>query len=55
MHVTVTKVSAHITAADSETEAQSEVQTYAEAPAAEAVAFVAPETDAQAVETDAHT
>ena len=51
----VTSVSADISAADSETEAQSEVQTYAEAPAAEAVSYEAPETEAQAVETEAHT
>ena len=51
----VTSVSADISAADSETEAQSEVQTYAEAPAAEAVSYEAPETEAQAVEAEAHT
>ena len=51
----VTSVSADISAADSETEAQSEVQTYAEEPTAEAVSYEAPETEAQAVETEAHT
>lgn len=51
----VTSVSADISAADSETEAQSEVQTYAEEPTAEALSYEAPETEAQAVETEAHT
>ena len=51
----VTSVSADISAADSETEAQSEVQTYAEEPTTEAVSYEAPETEAQAVETEAHT
>ena len=51
----VTSVSADISAADSETEAQSEVQTYAEEPMAEAVSYETPETEAQAVETEAHT
>lgn len=51
----VTSVSADISAADSETEAQSEVQTYTEEPTAEALSYEAPETEAQAVETEAHT
>ena len=51
----VTSVSADISAADSETEAQSEVQTYAEEPTAEALSYEAPETEVQAVETEAHT
>lgn len=46
----VTSVSADISAADSETEAQSEVQTYAEAPAAEAVSYEAPEAQAEVQE-----
>ena len=50
----VTSVSADISAADSETEAQSEVQTYAEEPTAEALSYEAPETEVQAVETEAH-
>ena len=51
----VTSVSADISAADSETEAQSGVQTYAEEPTAEALSYEAPETEAQAVETESHT
>lgn len=51
----VTSVSADISAADSETEAQSGVQTYAEESTAEALSYEAPETEAQAVETEAHT
>ena len=52
----VTSVSADISAADSETEAQSEVQTYAEEPAAEAVSYEAPETEAHTeAATEAHT
>ena len=47
----VTSVSADISAADSETE----VQNYAEEPTTEAVSYEAPETEAQAVETEAHT
>ena len=43
----VTSVSADISAADSETEAQSEVQTYAEEPMAEAVSYETPETEAR--------
>lgn len=46
----VTSVSADISAADSETEAQSEVQTYAEEPAAEAVSYEAPEAQAEVQE-----
>lgn len=46
----VTSVSADISAADSETEAQSEVQTYAEAPAAEAVSYEAPEAQTEVQE-----
>lgn len=49
----VTSVSADISAADSETEAQSEVQTYAEEPMAEAVSYETPETEARVVETEA--
>ena len=48
----VTSVSADISAADSETEAQSEVQTYAEEPMAEAVSYETPETEARVVETE---
>ena len=47
----VTSVSADISAADSETE----VQNYAEEPTTEAVSYETPETEAQAVETEAHT
>lgn len=43
----VTSVSADISAADSETEAQSGVQTYAEESTAEAVSYGAPETQAE--------
>lgn len=46
----VTSVSADISAADSETEVQSEVQTYAEEPTAEAVSYEAPETQAEVQE-----
>ena len=46
----VTSVSADISAADSETEAQSGVQTYAEEPTAEAVSYEAPETQAEVQE-----
>lgn len=46
----VTSVSADISAADSETEAQSEVQTYAEESTAEAVSYGAPETQAEVQE-----
>ena len=46
----VTSVSADISAADSETEAQSGVQTYAEEPTAEAVSYGAPETQAEVQE-----
>ena len=49
----VTSVSADISAADSETEAQSEVQTYAEEPMAETVSYETPETEARVVETEA--
>ena len=48
----VTSVSADISAADSETEVQSEVQTYAEEPMAEAVSYETPETEARVVETE---
>lgn len=48
----VTSVSADISAADSETEAQSEVQTYAEEPMAETVSYETPETEARVVETE---
>lgn len=44
----VTSVSADISAADSETEVQSEVQTYAEEQEVEAVAYEEPEVEAQA-------
>lgn len=43
----VTSVSADISAADSETEVQSEAQTYTEEPTAEAVSYGAPETQAE--------
>ena len=46
----VTSVSADISAADSETEAQSGVQTYAEESTAEAVSYGAPETQAEVQE-----
>lgn len=46
----VTSVSADISAADSETEAQSGVQTYTEEPTAEAVSYGAPETQAEVQE-----
>lgn len=46
----VTSVSADISAADSETEAQSGVQTYTEEPTAEAVSYEAPETQAEVQE-----
>ena len=46
----VTSVSADISAADSETEVQSEVQTYGEESAAEAVSYGAPETQAEVQE-----
>ena len=46
----VTSVSADISAADSETEAQSGVQTYTEEPMAEAVSYEAPETQAEVQE-----
>lgn len=46
----VTSVSADISAADSETEAQSGVQTYAEESTAEAVSYEAPETQAEVQE-----
>ena len=46
----VTSVSADISAADSETEAQSGVQTYAEEPTAEAVSYEALETQAEVQE-----
>ena len=49
----VTSVSADISAADSETEAQSGVQTYAEESTAEAVSYETPETEARVVETEA--
>lgn len=46
----VTSVSADISAADSETEVQSGVQTYTEEPTAEAVSYGAPETQAEVQE-----
>lgn len=46
----VTSVSADISAADSETEVQSGVQTYTEEPTAEAVSYEAPETQAEVQE-----
>lgn len=46
----VTSVSADISAANSETEAQSGVQTYTEEPTAEAVSYGAPETQAEVQE-----
>ena len=46
----VTSVSADISAADSETEVQSGVQTYAEESTAEAVSYGAPETQAEVQE-----
>ena len=46
----VTSVSADISAADSETEVQSGVQTYAEEPTTEAVSYEAPETQAEVQE-----
>lgn len=46
----VTSVSADISAADSETEVQSEAQTYTEEPTAEAVSYEAPETQAEVQE-----
>lgn len=46
----VTSVSADISAADSETEAQSGAQTYTEEPTAEAVSYEAPETQAEVQE-----
>ena len=46
----VTSVSADISAADSETEAQSGVQTYAEESSTEAVSYEAPETQAEVQE-----
>lgn len=46
----VTSVSADISAADSETEVQSEAQTYTEEPTAEAVSYGAPETQAEVQE-----
>ena len=46
----VTSVSADISAADSETEAQSGAQTYAEEPTAEAVSYEAPETQTEVQE-----
>lgn len=46
----VTSVSADISAADSETEVQSEAQTYTEEPTTEAVSYGAPETQAEVQE-----
>lgn len=46
----VTSVSADISAADSETEGQSGVQTYTEEPTTEAVSYEAPETQAEVQE-----
>lgn len=46
----VTSVSADISAADSETEAQSGVQTYTEEPTAEAVSYGAPEAQTEVQE-----